>query len=102
MVEWLAPIALFWTMAALYLGGFPLNIEGGGAYRQLLGVAITFVVYLLVWFALRLALRGVLGTVGGVAVACLIAVFLLPLLARGAFRVLGIRITTIERAAEPH
>ncbi|MGQ0814744.1 MAG: hypothetical protein ACT4O1_09805 [Gemmatimonadota bacterium] len=98
MVEWLAPIALFWTMTALYVGGFPLQIEGG-TFRQILGIVITFVLYLAVWFGLRAVLRGSLGTVGGVAVACLIATLLLPLLVRGAFRVVGARITTL---AEQH
>lgn len=93
MVEWLAPIALFWTMTALYLGGFPLHIEGGGAGRQLSGVLVTFTLYLAIWFALRALLRGPLGTVPGIAVSCLIATLLLPLLARVAFRILGVRIT---------
>ena len=94
MVEWLAPISLYWTMAALYLGGFPINIEGGGGGRHTLGVFITFALFLVVWFVARMVLRGPVGTVGAVISACLIATVLLPLLARGAFAVLGVRIRT--------
>lgn len=97
MVEWLAPIALFWTMTALYLGGFPLHMDGGGAGRQLAGLFVSFALYLVVWFALRALLRGPLGTVSGVAVACLVATLLLPVLARVAFRILGVRITVVAQ-----
>ena len=93
MVEWLAPIALFWTMAALYLGGFPLNIEGGGGGRQVLALLVTFALYLAVWFGLRAVLRGPAGVVGGVIFACLIATVLLPLLARVGFRAFGVKIS---------
>ncbi|MGQ0560594.1 MAG: hypothetical protein ACT443_01820 [Gemmatimonadota bacterium] len=99
MVEWLAPIALFWTMTALYLGGFPLHIEDRGSFRQVAGVVVTFALYLLVWFGLRAGLRGSVGTIGAVALACLITTLLLPLLARGAFGVVGVRIT---KAAVQH
>jgi hypothetical protein len=85
-------------MTALYLGGFPLHMDGGGAGRQLAGLLVTFALYLVLWFAFRALLRGPLGTAGGIAVACLIATLLLPLLARVAFRILGVRITT---AAQP-
>lgn len=94
MVEWLAPIALFWTMSALYFGGFPIGIEGGGAFKQLTGLIITCVLFLVIWFVLRMVLRGAVGTVGAVILACLVATMLLPLLARGAFRVVGVRITS--------
>ena len=93
MVEWLAPVALFWTMAALYLGGFPLNIEGGGGARQFLALIVTFALYLAVWFGLRSVLRGPAGAIGAVAIACLLATALLPLLARAGFRVFGVRIS---------
>lgn len=94
MVEWLAPIALFWTMAATYLGGFRLSIEGGGGLRQTGGLLFTFVLYLVAWFALRAVLRGVVGTVPAVVLACLVATLLLPILARVGFRILGVRIAT--------
>jgi hypothetical protein len=93
VVEWLAPVALFWTMAALYLGGFPLTIEGGGGARQFLALLITFALYLAVWFGLRAVLRGPAGAIGGVAIACLVATVLLPLLARVGFRAFGVRIS---------
>jgi hypothetical protein len=93
VVEWLAPVALFWTMAALYLGGFPLKIEGGSGGRQFIALLVTFALYLAVWFGLRAVLRGPAGVVGGVIIACLIATVLLPLLARVGFRAFGVRIS---------
>jgi len=98
VVEWLAPIALFWVMTALYLGGFALHIEGGGGGRQLAGVFVTFALYLLVWFGLRAVLRGPLGVVGGVMVACLLTTALLPVLTHVSFRILGIRVTAAKHA----
>jgi hypothetical protein len=80
-------------MAALYLGGFHLNIEGGGGIQTMLGLLVTFVLYLLVWFGVRTVLRGPVGTVFSVILACLVATVLLPILTRAAFRVFGIRIT---------
>lgn len=93
MVEWLAPIALFWTVAALYLGGFRLEIRGGGGFRQFLGVFDTFVLYLVVWWLIHWLLRGALGAVGSIAAACIIATVFLPILSRVGFGILGVRIT---------
>jgi hypothetical protein len=93
VVEWLAPIALFWTCAALYLGGFRIEIRGGGGVRQLIGLLDTFVLYMAVWFVVRLALRGLLGPIGAVVAGCLIAIVLLPVLSRIGFMVMGVRIT---------
>lgn len=98
MVEWLAPIALYWTMAAVYLGGFSLRIEGGSGLSQTLGVLTTFALYLAVWFVGRLVLRGLVGTIPAVIVAVLIATLVLPILAKVGFRVLGVRITKVAPA----
>lgn len=94
MVEWLAPIALFWTVAALYFGGYQrLHIEGGGGFQQIAGLLVTFVLYLVAFFVLRMVLRGPAGTIFAVVLACLIASALVPIMAMVAFRILGVRIT---------
>lgn len=93
VVEWLPPICLFWTVIALYLGGFELEIRGGGGVRQLIGVLDTFVLYLAVWALLRMVLRGPLGTIGGIAAACVITTVLLPILSRIGFLIVRVRIT---------
>lgn len=93
MLEWLAPIALFWTCIALYLGGFKIEIRGGGAFRQIIGLLGTFVLYLAAFFVARMVLRGPVGSIGAVAVASLIATLLLPILSRIGFMITGVRIT---------
>lgn len=93
MLEWLVPISLFWTFIALYLGGFKIEIRGGGGFRQLIGLLGTFVLYLAAFFVLRMVLRGPVGTIGAVAVATLIATLLLPVLSRIGFMITGVRIT---------
>ena len=93
MVEWLAPIALFWSTAALYLGGFRIEFKGGGALRHTGGLIGTFALYLVAWWALRAVLRGPLGTLGGIATACIIVTVLLPIISRIGFMIMGVRIT---------
>jgi hypothetical protein len=99
VVEWLAPIALFWTMASMYLGGFQIRIEGGSGLQQIIGLIITFALYLGAYTLLHMALRGVVGTVFSVIFACLIASLLMPILARIGFRLVGVR---ISKAAAAH
>ncbi len=96
MVSWLIPISLFWTLAAMYLGGAPIDIEGGGGPRQLLGLLLHFVVFMVVWAVARMLVAGLMGPVFSVVFAALVAVILLPTLARLAFRLVGVRITSAE------
>ena len=42
MLAWLVPIAVFWSLAALYVGGAAINIEGGGGGRQTSGLLLLF------------------------------------------------------------
>ena len=93
MVEWLAPIALFWIVTSIYLGGFALKFEGGSGLTQTLGILATFALFLVVWALLRMVLQGVVGTVPAVVFACVFTTLLLPILARVGFRVVGVRIS---------
>lgn len=94
MVMWLIPISLFWILDALYLGGAEINIEGGGGVRQLSGLFIHFVAYLIVYAVARMLLVGIAGAAFSIVFAVIIAASLLPLLARLSFRVAGVRITS--------
>ncbi|MFQ5690510.1 MAG: hypothetical protein ACE5HQ_09590 [Gemmatimonadota bacterium] len=96
MVEWLVPVGLFWIAAAVYLGGMPVEIEGGGGVRQLLGLAVLFALFLVVWAAARAVLGGVGPRLGRVVLPTLVTVLLLPLTSRLAFRILGIRLRRAE------
>ena len=99
VVQWLAPIALFWTMIAMYLGGFPLKIEGGNGPKHLLGLVLTFALYLVAWWGLRAGFNAITGPIPAVVFACLAATLLLPSFTKGAYRLVGVRIT---RAAAAH
>jgi len=89
---WLIPLALFWPLAALYLGGAEIRIEGGGV-RQTAGLLLHFAAFSGLW----LAFRAGLGAVGDGALLTLVlpAVVvsaMVPLLARLTFRLVGVRL----------
>lgn len=102
MVAWLVPIALFWPLAAMYLGGAAITIEGGGGVRQMGGLFLHFATYLLVYALLRAGLSALIGPVlGGIVVPIVVASALVPLLGRLSFRALGVRISPLAgHAAE--
>ena len=103
MIVWLAAMALFPILAALYLGGAAINIEGGGGGRQIAGLLLHYAAFMgayavlrLVLPVLRLVLQTFEGPVLSVAFGMVGAAILLPLLARLTFRVVGVRITSAE------
>jgi len=96
MLIWLIPIALFWTMAALYLGGMAVDVEGGSGFRQVLGLVLTFVVFVVVWGVLHTALRGMGAVIFGIVVPTLLTVLALPIAARIGFRIVGVRVHRVE------
>lgn len=90
---WLIPLALFWPLAALYLGGGEIRIEGGGGLRQTAGLLLHFAAFSGIWLALRAGL-GALGD-GALLTLVLPAVVvsaLVPLLARLTFRLVGVQL----------
>ena len=54
VVLWLPAIALYPILAATYLGGAAIHIEGGGAGRQSAGLVLHYVSFLLAYTVLRL------------------------------------------------
>jgi len=94
LVAWLIPIALFWPLAAMYLGGAPITLDGGGGVRQTGGLILHFALYVGAYALLRALLSGPIGPVlGGIVVPIVVVSALLPILGRLAFRVVGTRIT---------
>lgn len=91
MVEWLVPVSLFWALSALYLGGGHVRIEGG-ALRQFIGLLDTFVLYLVVWWVVRMLARGA-GVIPSILIATAIASLLLPVLSKVGFRIMGVRLS---------
>lgn len=98
-VEWLVPLAVFWMVGAMYLGGGPITIEGGGAVRQLGGLLVSFALYLAAWAGVRalLALAGPVGEILALVLATILVTVALPLLCRLGFLVFGVRIRGASR-----
>lgn len=92
IVEWLAPVAVFWMVAAVYLGGGPVRYEGRGGVLQLGGLLASFALYLAAWAVLRSLIGGFLGTIPTVAVATLVTTLLLPVVCWLGFRLFGVRL----------
>lgn len=96
MIVWLSAIALYPILAATYLGGAAIHIEGGGAGRQMAGLILHYGAFIGVFAGLRLAVAPFTAPVLSVALALLGAAILLPLLARLTFRAVGVRISSAE------
>ncbi len=99
MIEWLPAVALYWTLAALYLGGAAIDIEGGGAGRQIAGILLHFVAFIVVFGLAKFLLQGMAGLALGVALGLVVAAILLPITAKLTFRLVGVRITSSSVAA---
>lgn len=93
MIAWLVPVSMFWLVAAIYLGGFDLEIEGGGGLRQFVGLILSFVVFVAVFRVLGMALGGALGpNLGGIVLPAIVSVALLPVITRVGFLPMGVKI----------
>lgn len=89
-MEWLIPICLYWVLAMVYLGAGSTDVEGGSPLRQVLGLVGAFAAYMIIWVVLRTALGG-LGFFGRTILATLVVVLAFPLIVKGVYRVLGVR-----------
>ena len=97
MLAWLVPIAVFWSLAALYVGGAAINIEGGGGGRQTLGLLLLFASYLGVYTICGLFLTSVAGSAfGGIVFPVLIASISIPLLTRVMFKLAGVSVSRAD------
>ncbi len=98
-MEWLLPICLFWTLAALYLGGFPVDVVGGNGFRQVMGVIDSYVLFILVWALLRAVLGGLGGLLWTAVMPTILVTLALPLIIWAGYIVMGVRVQKGER---PH
>lgn len=92
VVQWALVISLFWMISALFLGGAPIRIEGGGGVRQSTGLLVSFAAFLALWYGLKALLAGATSPVAAFLLATGISGLLVPPLSVGVFRVLGVRI----------
>jgi hypothetical protein len=91
MLEWLPAICLFLLLSAIYLGGTRMDVSGGGGGRQVLGLIITFALYLIVWKVLHIGTAS-MGPVVGQLVPLVVAILLIPVLSRIGFRIVGAKL----------
>lgn len=96
MIVWLSAVAVYPILAATYLGGAAIHIEGGGAGRQITGLLLHYGAFVGVFTVLRLVVATLVGPALSVALAILGATILLPVLARLTFRAVGVRITSAD------
>ncbi|MEE9470438.1 MAG: hypothetical protein V3W32_01870 [Gemmatimonadota bacterium] len=87
MLGWLAAFCVFWATASLYLGGMNVELEGGSGPRQLIGLLGMLVLFLIVWRILDALLGGF-----GVVLPIVLSVLSLPLVARAAFALVGVKV----------
>lgn len=99
MLEWLIPVCFFWMAAAIYLGGMAVDVEGGNGARQVMGLLVTFVLFLVTWKILGLVLGGVAKVLGDLVLPTIVSALLLPILSRAGFGLLGVRVRRQEREA---
>jgi hypothetical protein len=98
-MEWLLPICLFWILAALYLGAWPVEVVGGNGFRQVMGVVDSYILYILVWGLLRAVLGGIGGLFWDAVIPTVLASLALPLIVWAGYIVMGVRVQHGER---PH
>ena len=101
MVEWLVPLGAFWIVASLFLGGSPAEIEGGGGFRQVLGLLASLALYLAIWFGLRAGLRAALPSPAALVVATVVTAALVPVWCRIAYRIVGLKVVGPTFAGGP-
>jgi hypothetical protein len=99
MLEWLTPICFFWLAAAIYLGGMAVDVEGGSGLRQILGLLVTFVLFLVVWKVWSLLLGGIAPVLGDLVLPTVLSALLLPLVSRAGFGLMGVRVRRKEHEA---
>lgn len=92
MLEWLVAVCAFVPLTAIYLGGMKVEPAGGRGIQQVLGLVLTLVVYLVVWRVLHTVLAGIGPVLGGVILATVGSLLLLPLEARTGFLMVGVKL----------
>jgi len=92
-IEMLIPVSLFFIFTALYFGALSVDVVGGTGPRQILSLLLLFVLYGALWFGLHKVIGGASsGFIIAVLIPTVLTLLALPLLARGAFMALGMRI----------
>ena len=94
----LLPIALYWLLEALYLGGWPVDAHGGNGFQQVLGLLITFVLWVVIWHGASRAFAGMGPTLGAIVIASFVTAALTPLINWVGFKIVGVSIKKVAAA----
>ncbi|MBI4500084.1 MAG: hypothetical protein HY700_02885 [Gemmatimonadetes bacterium] len=86
------PFSIFWILIAIFLGGWAVDVRGGNGVTQVLGVLITYVLFVAVWRGLHTALLGVGEVLGGIVITTFLASALLPVLSWIGYKLVGISV----------
>ncbi len=92
------PLSLFWIIEATYLGGWPVDVHGGKGFQQVLGLLITYVLWVVVWHGLNLLLTPIGAVLGGIVFTSFLAAFLTPLVSWLGFKIVGVSIRKVAAA----
>ncbi len=101
MVEWLIPISVYWVMAAVFFGGM-YDADNGSGVQQMLGLLLTFAVFLLSFWVLRLALGGFMGPLGRIILPTVIPAMLTGRLGQIVFKLVGVNMKRVIFGADAH
>lgn len=107
MIEWLSAICVFWLLAAVFFGGL-YDAETGTAGRQAIGLLLNFVVFLGIFYVLRLALGGLGGesgflrTVWGLVLPVAIPTMLIGRIGKLVFGLVGVTMARKVFSADAH
>jgi hypothetical protein len=88
----LLPVMLFWTLVSTYLGGWPVDLRGGSGLTQILGLVLTFVLWVVAWKLLHAVFVGFGPVLGGLVITTFIAAFLFPFVAWLGFKMVGVTV----------
>jgi hypothetical protein len=86
------PVSLFWILAAMFLGGWAIDVRGGSGITQVLGLLISFVLFVAVWRGLHSAFLGFGEVLGGIVITSFLAAALLPAVSWVGYKLVGITI----------
>jgi hypothetical protein len=94
----LLPLMIFWLLIAVYLGGWPVDLRGGTGVRQVIGLLLSCVLFVVAWKLLHAAFLGFGEVLGGIVITTFIAAALLPAIAWLGFKMVGVTVAKVNPA----
>ncbi|MDX1395864.1 MAG: hypothetical protein R3195_15885 [Gemmatimonadota bacterium] len=94
MFQTLLAFGMFWVISSVQFGGL-IDAEDGSGMQQFLGLIVTLVLYMGVYFGVR-AVSGGLPLLLEFGLPIAVPMIALPWLARIGFRIVGVRIVTAK------